>query len=833
MASNTQSGDIIEDTIRVNADQALMTIAQLQQQGMALNETFKVLGETIMQTAKETGISVDIIQNKFKELLGGQGLFGKFGDTAGFKEVGNEIKNISAAEEQAATSGLKMMTAQQLLNTVMGTLTAMGVFQVIQAISVAFSDAVKYANEYYQSLQNIAVAQNSLALGGINVTNQQLLDMVDQLDKKFGTFAKVDMMQAVSQAALLSSNLHLSVEQIQQLTEMAATLARLHGGLPQDYIDNLLKAASGTNALWANQMGIAATAQDILQKAKDLGLVQQNATKITDDNTKAVAGLAVEWDKLGPQEQKVLQDNNSQIVKAAQNTKQWKDTLTELGTIIMPMWNAIKEEGVAALGAIAAALEFVNKAIINMEANVGSLAVAMRLLFEGQIHSLEQFRAVSEAATQSIKDQLQGLQQTGNVNMANTPVSPFAPTAAQAPAAIAQPEDLGSVQSAYQSYYDSMAKDAQSFNNRMQDMQDQYNLNVQKLVDDTNLRIMNTEQEYNLRRQQEAAAFHQKMKDMQNQYLLDLEGALRKRDAEAVINIIERYKNQVDQAKAQEKLQTSNQAAEEKLRITQMKEEEQLRLKQMAEEFSLQKSQEERNYAQQQADLAKALDEKLQEEAVKLAQKYNLNQGAADKLYGLFKNYYGPDGLMASTQQAGYLAMEQNTANMIAQMQTYIGQYAAVMSAVGSIGGGLYSEGGLAGRGATSVGTIGEGGLGGYGGLSGYGVPGGLIGPPAPTYQPSAAPPTNRKARGGIDLAQSATTVTYGEAGPELAMFLPLNASQAGQIATSGIGDGAGGGSATGHVQIDVTLDPDLQARIVNNTLNAAAITIKKVYGSR
>lgn len=818
MSTPSDTGDVIQETIRVNADEALEAIAELQQQGASLNATFKMLGETIVQTAKETGISLDVVKQKFQELLGGQGMFGKFGDTAGFKEVGNEVKNIAAAEEEAAGSGLKMMTAQQLLNTVMGTLTAMGVFQIIQAISVAWSDATKYADEYYQSLQNITVAQNSLALGGINVTNQQLLDMADQLGKKFETFSKVDMQNAVSQAALLSSNLHLSVEQIQQLTEMAATLARLHGGMPADYIDNLLKAASGTNALWANQMGIAATSGDLLAKAKELGLVAQDATKITDDNTKAVAGLAVEWDRLGSQESKVLQENNSTLAQGQKASADWKNTLTEIGVAMAPIIASLKEAG-AGVGNFMLQFGETNQRIaVSFWSALIAFGVAFDEVIRGNIRSVGQLMDVLKQAQAAAYSQFMGAVgpgNTGGIGLGNTPVNPNAASGATAaPGAVAKPEDLSSVQSAYQSYYDSMAKDAQAFSNRMQDMQDQYNLNVQKLVDDTNLRILNTEQEYNLRRQQEAAAFHQKMKDMQNQYLLDLEGALRKRDAEAVINIIEKYKNQVDQAKAQEKLQTSNQAAEEKLRISQMKAEESLRLKQMKEEFDLQQAQEERNYAQQKQALATALDQKLQEEAVKLQQKYNLNSDAATKLYDLFKQYYGPDGLMASKQQQGYIAMEQNTANMIAQMQVFIGQYASVMSAVGSIGG-MYSEGGLAGRGGVSpIGSFGEGSMGGYGAPSAGGGGSGA-----------------KRARGGIDLAQSATTVTYGEAGPELAMFLPLNASQAGRLATSGLG--GGGGSMSGQAMIEVSISPDLEARIVNNTLNAAAITIKKVYGSR
>lgn len=815
--STPLTGDVIEETIQIRADQALEALAALDKEGRTFQATIKALAETIVATSKEMGISLDTVSAKFKNIFatpkGGTSIFGDLGDAAGWKEVNNEVKDLAAGEESAAASSLHLMTAQQLLNTVMGTFVAMGVFQVMQAISTGFNDAIKYAGEYYQALLNITVAQNTLAQGGINVTNQQLIDMAGELHDKFQTFAKVDMLTAVSNASLLTSNLHLSVDQIQQLVEMASTLARLHGGLPADYVDHLLKAASGTNALWANQMGIAATSADILAKAKELGLVQADAKKIDDDRVKAIAGLAVEWDKLHGQETKALEDNNSLLAQGQKNASSWKDSLTAIGTTLSPMWTAIKTEGSGALSIIASLIGLINREIIDLESTLSALWVVQKEVMDGQIRSLQQLSDVANLAKQSIASQLLSQQQTGNIGLGNTPVSPTSPSASTTPDAAAKASDLNSVMNAYQTYYDGMAKDKQNFDNRMQDMQDAYNLRVQNEEQNTNLRIANEKQNFHLKQLEAEQNFQNKMKDLTSRYQMDLEDALRKRDAEAVIKIMERYQNETDTAKRSEQLRQTQEAEQEKLKISQMKAEEQLRLKQMASEFELQQAQERRNYAQQQADLAKSLDQKLQEEAVKLADKYNLNQNAANDLYSLFKEYYGPDGKMASTQESGYLAMEQNTANMIAQMQVYIGQYSGIMAAASS-GWTMFG----AGQPVSGFGTFGEGAQGGYSG--------GAASPPS--YLGGSS--SKKFAQGGVDVAQQATTVTYGEAGPEMAIFLPLNAAPS----SIPVGSGAGGGSALGgKVQIEVTMDPDLQAQIVNNTLTEAAISIERVNRSR
>lgn len=87
-------------------------------------------------------------------------------------------------------------------------------------------------------------------------------------------------------------------------------------------------------------------------------------------------------------------------------------------------------------------------------------------------------------------------------------------------------------------------------------------------------------------------------------------------------------------------------------------------------------------------------------------------------------------------------------------------------------------------------------------------------------------------ASGGVALASSATTATFGESGvPELAMFLPLNASPS-SILNNASGFGGGGG-AGGSVLVRVELSPDLEGRIVNNTLQQAALSVEKVYRNR
>ena len=67
-------------------------------------------------------------------------------------------------------------------------------------------------------------------------------------------------------------------------------------------------------------------------------------------------------------------------------------------------------------------------------------------------------------------------------------------------------------------------------------------------------------------------------------------------------------------------------------------------------------------------------------------------------------------------------------------------------------------------------------------------------------------------ASGGIGIANKATSVTFGEAGLEAAIFMPLNGSK-----MSGLGSFSNvSGGQNGKTVVEVWLSPDLQARIIN-----------------
>jgi len=98
--------------------------------------------------------------------------------------------------------------------------------------------------------------------------------------------------------------------------------------------------------------------------------------------------------------------------------------------------------------------------------------------------------------------------------------------------------------------------------------------------------------------------------------------------------------------------------------------------------------------------------------------------------------------------------------------------------------------------------------------------------------------PTPEEARGhaegGIVIANKPTTVTFGEAGPEVAMFTPLSRAgvNTGRV-TGNLPAGLGGGSAGGKHTVGISLSPGLEGKIIDQTMDEMSEVLIKIERAR
>ena len=265
------------------------------------------------------------------------------------------------------------------------------------------------------------------------------------------------------------------------------------------------------------------------------------------------------------------------------------------------------------------------------------------------------------------------------------------------------------------------------------------------------------------------------MQTLTDSFQANLQDALRNRDAATVIHLIEEYDNQKAEKTKQYNDENVTRQENYQQEIDDAKRQEQFNLQQLQDQVDQRKTALGVQYQQEQSDAKLAAQRQSDAETVDitnrltawengLKEQYTITDTEMQNIYNVVNAYLGKNGYVDN-------------------VYTYIlGRMMQVYSAMG----------------ATSTPTTG-------------------------VHQE----PNGGMASGGSLFANTPTSVTFGEAGPELAMFMPLGSNFEGTPAP--VGAGGGGGGTSGNIQLQVTLDQNLKAQIVQSSLDNVALSIDRM----
>jgi len=282
------------------------------------------------------------------------------------------------------------------------------------------------------------------------------------------------------------------------------------------------------------------------------------------------------------------------------------------------------------------------------------------------------------------------------------------------------------------------------------------------------------------------------MRQLRKKFLFSLEDALRERDARQVIRLQRQFQmdkqaliNENDLRKKERREDAARQLKEavddrnERLAI--LEQERQLKLARQKEDFNLKRQRAEEDHQRELEDIARQADERLAlfvEEAVEAGV---ISEEAAAALLGTLTEFYGSGGLFDNLYSANTASMLTNAQNQLAGMASVISgartMQAAVASAAASVRANLASIGAASGFSA------------------GYASP----------------------SKGGAKSLSSSKAV-------------PISAYTPANIPTSGF---SGGSSQGGDLRVMLELSPDLEARIVNESLTQVSSTINTISRER
>lgn len=278
---------------------------------------------------------------------------------------------------------------------------------------------------------------------------------------------------------------------------------------------------------------------------------------------------------------------------------------------------------------------------------------------------------------------------------------------------------------------------------------------------------------------------------------MDLDDALHARDARQILKLIKSYDLEKLQAEREHALdmesskkdeQLARQSYERERKQAQQEAQDKLADAQRDYQLKLEKLKADEDAEVQAAvlaanrktqDLMKSNQDRMAIIAADLVNQFNLTKQGLDAVLNLYRQYYGSGGLIS-----------QAMAGMNSMLSGQMSQQGQMM----------------------------------FGGTP----------PPRAGGRPttSSSGGGNRRAEGGTMLANRSTTVTFGEAGLEMATFTPIGRTGKDMNKTfSNLSGGGNGGG--GMMQIEMLLSPELEARIIKNTLGQTAEIILKTSRSK
>lgn len=781
---------------------------------------------------------------------------------AQYSEVANQLEKMgfSSAQANAAVKGLNTELTKgtreaqgfrhgiDIVRTALGTLTAVGIFQFLSLITKSFQDAVKASRELEDSMFRLSNVERILSQAGTEISLSGLKKGIQEIKDLFPIFSQEDVTQLVAQVAISTKELGLSQKQIIDLSKAIAILnirsteEETASATAQKVISSLIT----DNARGIASLGLSFNENTMQIKGMEMGIVTATH-KLADlsNEEKAQIKFAVLLQNTSGELSNVGDYLDTNTAKLKENAASWHDLLTSIGSIftsLTPLFSPLLQfiqDGVNGFKAMLVVVFALREAVTEFRKIYTSAITDLSLNPVERLKKVvEGFKNIPNELKTNMGNWFEGMFPAGAP--ANAPewfkklFGDFTQDVDTATGAVDNFQNgINSIDTSKASdAIEDLIKSLIDLQKKMAEAEAEFQLKLsrfdedtarerEQIVEDYNLNVEQTTRQFALRRQEAEEKYRQReleaerrfqenLRQLREKFLYNLEDALRERDARQVLRLIDSYNMEKDQMIREEQLRKQAAAEQHALEMAELKREEEERLRVMAEEFQLkiQRYDEEsaikrqrmiEDHAIEMQKLEEQKEEILQKAAEKIAEEYGLNAEGAKALYDLLAKYYGSDGALAQLTAQGYSAMLGQSTAFLAQIAAVIAQYQSMLSAVASNP--------FLPTGITPAGTT-------------------------PTPIGNSPQGTQGYASGGQFVATKPRNILVGEGGePELVTVTPLSklASMRSHSQAVNGADGLDGRNGDFRIALDMNLSPDLEARVVQKSLDGAATVVERI----
>lgn len=845
----TPNSQQIEYDIILKASQALIDLRNLTSQASSFKEQIDAASKSITNFSAQTGMSIRGTTNLFKDLdktfsnvKGGKTLALK----NGWDEAGKAAEEFGKKSKSAFDQAISGVNAWRIA---LGAVISMLLFQGIQAIQRFFSEAIDQAKQFEATLYRISNAERQLSLDGVEVSVKGLKEGIEDLRKAFPIFSKEDIAELIGGIATTTKELGLSEEQMLKLGAAVAIL-NVNSTESETLLQTMGKVVNSVispQAKSVGNLGLAFGKAKIEAKAFEMQILQTGETfEDLTEKEKTEIKFQIVLDTAGIGDIKDLKELRDSLKDAGQegtelfaalnsylesnaakidaNTAAWKDLQTVVGSIILPFLPALTDFFTVLRDGLNAG----KVAMIEFIIAGRTLQAVMQTIFQGGIGLIskeklvEDIRELRETLVNEFfkempEDAPEWFDGWGNL------IKGESETATEAV------EDFGeeikeidtSALERVEEVFKDTANAIEDLNTdlwrKLEDLEEEYRrksvdaeTDYLRKVDDINRDYENDlaklKRKHREEDEKDEAKYQLALWELRQRFLMNLEDALHARDARQVLRLQKQYAIDKEALRRKHELENREREQSQKEETQALEEQKQKRIEdarieyeQKLADLNLAKQREAEDlakwYAREIADIEEAQDRKLKALLDGWAKEQELTEANAAQIYAILLKYFGPGGL--TDELYGYMmnSMLATTVAAAGSLNALLGLANGVNPFAGSVNvpapeGSLNANQGL----------------------------------------PMGSNPFTDQgfAEGGTLLATRPTRAVFGEGGPELVNFMPLD--RIGKNINKVFGDKSGmGGGMNGQIRILVDLSPDLEGRIVEKSMDGVADVVAKV----
>jgi hypothetical protein len=665
--------------------------------------------------------------------------------------------------------------------------------QLVTAMGQVVTQGVQMAESLQTNFMNVEVGVNAAIRNGIDISMQQMNDLITQIGDKWKIFTQQDITQG---AAILANNLTElggNFDDVSKMMNIAAEAATMTGKSIASVVTILMQAdvAGYSRTLNTTMLGLDFSTKKLDAEAKLLGYGDQTFAQLTvQERMYVTEGLLIAdmADKQGDITNELTSQNNQQT---AAQTK-LSQMATVLGNSLAPAWTAIVQLVDNVASALVIALTFV----VDIIDTIWTGLVLINDVLGG---NFDKMKTDVDYIVNEWKSLFSGQVIQSDTMAPATPGTPSAADAAQATTDLATNEktrekdaetyaqDMEDIETSLER---NLEDDATNHAQKMEDIQTKNQQDIQDAATKFTNDMSDIDTNYNEKREtdyqknadqiaKDESDLQVKLQELKEKALYDVSEDVRTGDASAARQVLRQYQFDKQQA-----IENGQKTSDDRQTAFQQE------LSDLDTQEAQEKAKREETYKQQLLDLQTQLAREKEAEDLAYSRKVADDQlkatrDRADKL-----TKYNQDLADLAAEENAEVAVVQKandakmasddavTANKAANLQ----QQAQM---AGASSGKLYSSG-----------------------------------PPAQIADLLRA---EGYARGGSFIANSPTAAIFGEGGqPERVTITPLSVGRSNLTAT---GDGAGG--AGGKLALEILLSENLIANIVENTLGEVSTAIE------